>query len=152
MPCSGLPAAPWSSATTAGSSTVSPLTFSPSKETARPTGSKATSRSTPPTSGAAKASRSTSLTGFATRNSSISMSLPRSKHVVLPPRLEGLGALVSNLSWSWNREARALVRSIDPPLWRQVRQNPIELLREIPSARLEQLAHDPKFLEHYDRV
>ncbi len=80
------------------------------------------------------------------------MSLPRSKHVVLPPRLEGLGALVSNLSWSWNREARALLRGIDPPLWRQVRQNPIELLREIPSARLEHLAHDQRFLTQYDRV
>ena len=70
----------------------------------------------------------------------------------LPPRLEGLSALVVNLSWSWNRDARELLRSIDPPLWRQVRHNPIELLREVSPARLELLAQDPAFLARYDRV
>src|ERR1043165_7722576 len=76
----------------------------------------------------------------------------RAKVAVLPPRLEGLAALVTNLSWSWNREAREMLRSIDPPLWRQVRQNPIEMLREVSPSRLEQLAHDPDFLRLYDRV
>src|ERR1041384_1753958 len=76
----------------------------------------------------------------------------RAKVSVLPPRLEGLAALVTNLSWSWSREARALLRRIDPPLWRMVRQNPIELLREVPPSRLEQLARDPDFLVQYDRV
>jgi glycogen phosphorylase len=74
------------------------------------------------------------------------------RHVVVPPRLEGLTSLVANLSWSWNREARDLFRTMDPPLWRQVRHNPIELLREVPAARLEQLAHDPNFLRQYDAV
>jgi starch phosphorylase len=76
----------------------------------------------------------------------------RSKVANLPPRLEGLGALAVNLSWSWNREARDLLRSIDPPLWRQVRHNPIELLREVAPGRLERLAQDPGFLRRYDRV
>jgi len=71
---------------------------------------------------------------------------------VLPPRIEGLTALVANLSWSWNREARQLVRSMDPPLWRQVRHNPIQVLRDIAPERLEQLAHDPQFLRQYDLV
>lgn len=70
----------------------------------------------------------------------------------LPPRLEGLTALVTNLSWSWNREARELLRGIDPPVWRQVRHNPIALLQEVSPERLEYLAHDPQFLQHYDRV
>jgi len=70
----------------------------------------------------------------------------------LHPRLEGLSALVVNLSWSWNREARQLLRSIDPPIWRQVRHNPIELLREVSPSRLEQLAQDPWFLRQYDLV
>jgi starch phosphorylase len=78
--------------------------------------------------------------------------MTRPKVTTLPPRLEGLTALVANLSWSWNREARQLLRSMDPPLWRQIRHNPIELLREIPAARLEQLAHDPGFLRQYDLV
>jgi starch phosphorylase len=76
----------------------------------------------------------------------------RAKVAVLPPRLEGLSALVTNLSWSWNREARDLLRSIDPPLWRQVRHNPIMLLREVNPSRLEQLAGDAQFLQQYDRV
>ncbi|PYP41742.1 MAG: alpha-glucan phosphorylase [Gemmatimonadetes bacterium] len=76
----------------------------------------------------------------------------RAKVSVLPPRLEGLAAVVTNLSWSWSRDARALLRQIDPPLWRMVRQNPIELLREVPPSRLEQLARDPDFLARYDRV
>ena len=78
--------------------------------------------------------------------------MPRAKVPQLPPRLEGLSALVVNLSWSWNREARDLLRSIDPPLWRQVRHNPIELLREVSPNRLDQLARDPEFLQQYDLV
>ena len=55
-PSSASPAAPWSSATTAGSSTASPRTSSPSRATARRSGSRATTRSTPPTSNAERAS------------------------------------------------------------------------------------------------
>ena len=47
--CSTSPAAPWSSATIAGSSTASPPTSSPSKATARSSGSRATTRTTRPT-------------------------------------------------------------------------------------------------------
>jgi starch phosphorylase len=80
------------------------------------------------------------------------MAFLRQKISVLPPRLEGLAALATNLSWSWNREARALLRSIDPPLWREERHNPIALLREVAVSRLERLARDPEFLARYDRV
>ena len=80
------------------------------------------------------------------------MPLRRAPAVVLPPRLEGLTALSTNLSWSWNREARELFRSIDPPTWRRVRHNAIELLRETPHSRLTQLAKDPAFVQLYDRV
>ncbi len=80
------------------------------------------------------------------------MPLLRQKISVLPPRLEGLAALATNLSWSWNRDARDLLRSIDPPMWRETRHNPIEMLREVSPSRLERLAHDPDFLARYDRV
>ncbi|MGE0441768.1 MAG: alpha-glucan family phosphorylase [Gemmatimonadales bacterium] len=80
------------------------------------------------------------------------MSMLRQKISVLPPRLEGLAALATNLSWSWNREARSLLRSIDPPLWRETRNNPIALLREVSHSRLEKLARDPEFLARYDQV
>ncbi len=80
------------------------------------------------------------------------MSLLRQKITALPPRLEGLAALATNLSWSWNREARELLRAIDPPLWRETRYNPIAMLREVSSARLQALARDNEFLVRYDRV
>jgi starch phosphorylase len=80
------------------------------------------------------------------------MALLRQKISVLPPRLEGLAALATNLSWSWNRGARDLLRSIDPPMWRETRHNPIEMLREVSPSRLERLGHDPEFLARYDRV
>ena len=80
------------------------------------------------------------------------MALLRQKVSVLPPRLEGLAALATNLSWSWNRDARDLLRTIDPPMWRETRHNPIAMLREVSPSRLERLAHDADFLARYDRV
>ncbi len=76
----------------------------------------------------------------------------RSKIPALPPRVEGLAALATNLSWSWNREARALFRTIDEPTWRLTRHNPIALLRMVPPDRLERCAQDAEFLRLYDRV
>jgi starch phosphorylase len=76
----------------------------------------------------------------------------RQKISLLPPRLEGMAALATNLSWSWNREARALFRSVDPALWRETRHNPIALLREVSPSRLERLAKDARFVERYDRL
>ncbi|HEY4321613.1 MAG TPA: alpha-glucan family phosphorylase [Gemmatimonadales bacterium] len=70
----------------------------------------------------------------------------------LPPRLEGLAALALNLSWSWHRQARGLFRRVDDDLWRQYHHNPIMVLRNTPTERLEALAHDPDFCAHYDRV
>jgi len=80
------------------------------------------------------------------------MTALRRKIPVLPPRLEGLAALATNLAWSWNREARALFRAIDEPLWRLTRHNPIALLRTVPAERLERLANDAGFMRAYDAV
>ncbi len=76
----------------------------------------------------------------------------RRKIPLLPPRLEGLAALATNLAWSWNREARALFRAIDEPLWRLTRHNPIAMLRLVSTERLERLAEDPRFLAQSDTV
>ncbi|MDZ4675640.1 MAG: alpha-glucan family phosphorylase [Gemmatimonadota bacterium] len=80
------------------------------------------------------------------------MNALRRKIPILPPRLEGLATLATNLAWSWNREARALFRAIDEPLWRLTRHNPIALLRRVAPARLERLATSPGFLAQYDSV
>jgi starch phosphorylase len=68
----------------------------------------------------------------------------------LPEPLEGLATLATNLSWSWSREARAVFRAIDLPLWHVTRHNPIDLLRRVDPARLAACAADPGFLRLYE--
>jgi len=70
----------------------------------------------------------------------------------LPERINGLSIIAANLSWSWNRDARALFRRIDQALWHLTRHNPIELLRRVDRARLGACAKDPEFLRLYDAV
>jgi glycogen phosphorylase len=70
----------------------------------------------------------------------------------LPARVEGLAALAMNLSWSWNRDARALFREIDELLWHQTHHNPLELLRRVDPARIAACASDPAYLRVYDEV
>jgi starch phosphorylase len=70
----------------------------------------------------------------------------------LPPRLAGLADVVSNLSWCWNRDARALFRDIDEQLWPRLRYDPIRLLQQVSRDRLDWCAGDARFLERYDRI
>ena len=76
----------------------------------------------------------------------------RNKIPFLPPRLEGLAALATNLAWSWNLEARSLFRAIDEPLWHLSRHNPIDMLRRVDPGRLAQLAQDADFLKRLDAL
>jgi starch phosphorylase len=70
----------------------------------------------------------------------------------LPGRIEGLADLALNLWWRWDRRARNLMRTIDPPLWSATRHNPVAMLRAVDPGRLAELSRDPAFLETYDRV
>ncbi|MCX6550602.1 MAG: alpha-glucan family phosphorylase, partial [Acidobacteria bacterium] len=69
---------------------------------------------------------------------------------VFPDRIKDIGDLASDLWWSWNDRARELFRRLDYPLWRETSHNPVQMLREISPARLEQVAQDRTFLAHYD--
>ena len=80
------------------------------------------------------------------------MSQPRVRIPNLPPRIEGLAALATNLWWSWSNDARTVFRRIDEPLWYLTKHNPLELLRRVDPARLATCASDPAFLAQYDRV
>ncbi len=80
------------------------------------------------------------------------MNALRSKIPFLPARIDGLADLATNLSWSWNPEARALFRHIDEPLWHLTRHNPIDLLRRVDPSRLAACAQDAEFLRHYDHL
>src|SRR2546430_16385525 len=57
------------------------------------------------------------------------MTVTLTESPALPERIAGLATLARNLGWSWNHDARALYRSIDPTLWRLTRHNPFALLR-----------------------
>src|SRR5213079_2445195 len=46
------------------------------------------------------------------------MTQPQHGGPALPERIAGLAAVAANLSWSWNRNARALFRSLDPEFLR----------------------------------
>ncbi len=70
----------------------------------------------------------------------------------LPERIDALNEIANNLYWSWNRDARALFRMMDRPLWHLTRHNPLEQLRRVDPGRLAACARDTKFLHLYDRV
>src|SRR6266481_4220852 len=80
------------------------------------------------------------------------MTQPEPSRPAVPERINGLAAIAANLSWSWNRNARALFRLLDPALWRRTQHNPIEVLRRVDPARLAACAADPAFVRLYDAV
>ena len=80
------------------------------------------------------------------------MLIQQSRIPYLPARIEGLAAIAMNLWWSWSREARGLFQSIDEPLWRDTRHNPLELLCRVDPARIAACASDSDFLRRYDDV
>jgi starch phosphorylase len=55
---------------------------------------------------------------------------------------ERLGALARNLWWSWHPEVVSLFRDLDPIRWRQLDHNPLALLSEVSTERLEQRANE----------
>jgi len=70
----------------------------------------------------------------------------------LPARIAGLADIANNLAWGWSREARALFKMVDDPIWTRSRHNPIALLQRVSAERLAACAAEPLFLEHYDSV
>ncbi|MCD4706619.1 MAG: alpha-glucan family phosphorylase [Candidatus Sabulitectum sp.] len=70
----------------------------------------------------------------------------------IPHRLENLKKIAGNIWWSWNKNATALFRSIDPDLWEKTHHNPTLLLGRISQIRLEELSEDPVFLSSLDEV
>ncbi len=70
----------------------------------------------------------------------------------LPEPLSGLRDIALDLAWTWMRDARRLFRSLDPTLWAETRENPVRLLKELPSGRLQECAEDPEFLALLESV
>ena len=70
----------------------------------------------------------------------------------LPDRLMPLHAIAYNLWWSWNADAVALFRRINPDLFETLDHSPIRLLGSTSQSRFEELGTDDGFLAHMDRV
>lgn len=70
----------------------------------------------------------------------------------LPPELGELEALSRNFWWSWQPEATALFRDLDPVLWDECEQNPRSLLRRISEFELRRRAADPFYLQRLSDV
>jgi starch phosphorylase len=60
----------------------------------------------------------------------------------LPEPLAALEMLATNLRWTWHQPTQDLFASLDPRTWAQVRHDPVQLLGEIPQARLAELGSD----------
>src|SRR4051812_13819599 len=70
----------------------------------------------------------------------------------LPPRLEPLRQLASNLWFSWEPDAVALFVALDAEIWSRCYHNPIKLLQRVRQARLSALAEDDGYLRKLDHV
>jgi glycogen phosphorylase len=58
----------------------------------------------------------------------------------IAPAQERLWSLARNLWWSWDNDCISLFRDLNPTRWRELNQNPISLLSEIPLEEIERRA------------
>ena len=60
----------------------------------------------------------------------------------LPSKLKSLEEIAKNLWWVWNSEAKAVFHDLDVELWRATGENPVMLLQQLSSERLEEVIAD----------
>ena len=70
----------------------------------------------------------------------------------IPAALKKLDEMAHNLWWTWNVEGIELFRSLDKDLFRQVDQNPVELLSRLSYDRLTELSKDAELIARMDKV
>jgi starch phosphorylase len=58
----------------------------------------------------------------------------------IAPAQERLWALARNVWWSWDHDCVSLFRDLNPVRWRELNQNPIALLSEMPLGEIERRA------------
>lgn len=66
--------------------------------------------------------------------------------------LEKLNSIVENIWWTWDDDAQALFRDIDPEKWRQCEYNPMILFEHVPVARLQELSKDQNYINRLNQV
>ena len=70
----------------------------------------------------------------------------------LPEGIAGLGDIALNLWWTWNPPGKNLFRLINPYLWKESGQNPIELLKKMSASQLKALEDNESFMREYRYV
>ncbi len=70
----------------------------------------------------------------------------------LPQKISRLGELIYNLWFSWNADALALLKAMDPKLWEDFDHNPVRVLRELDPQRLADLTIDKEFMALFETV
>jgi starch phosphorylase len=69
----------------------------------------------------------------------------------LPPALTPVARLALNLRWVWSHGADRVWETLNAEVWLQTR-NPVLVVQNTPRSRLEELAHDPEFVERVRRL
>ena len=69
----------------------------------------------------------------------------------LPEALRPLLRIARNLWWTWNPDAVALFRRVDPEAW-EATHNPVQMLGALKSRRIRELRADDVFLSRLERV
>ena len=70
----------------------------------------------------------------------------------LPAELEPLRKILLNLWWTWQPQARALFRHLDPELWDKTNHNPLRMHQLCRQARLTEVSQDDDFLREMQGV
>ncbi len=70
----------------------------------------------------------------------------------IPEKLKALEELSRNLWWSWTQDAIDLFASINPGLWEEVKENPVELLERLSYDTLKILENDNEFVSKLQKV
>ena len=70
----------------------------------------------------------------------------------IPKELASLEEIARNLWFSWSWEAVQIFIRLNPVLWEQSYQNPVQMLGILPQADLEAAAKDESFVANVERV
>jgi len=70
----------------------------------------------------------------------------------LPAKLKPLEELAKNLWWVWNSEGKSLFRDLNPDMWRSTGENPVMLLQQLSSERLQEILADADMMQRIDKV
>ena len=70
----------------------------------------------------------------------------------LPSQLKPLEEMARNLWWVWNSEGKTLFRELNPDLWRATGENPVMLLQQLSSERIDEILADKALMARISHV